>query len=191
MDKNINRYDVPKKNGDKMLSLINRFHYRGSIDMIKTDENISFTVISDSDIDFYDMLPSSSLLPKILDPSIFIRSKKFINMLKSLNKNKKTKKIDIGELNLDLITILIIVSNIEQIERLLVIKDVCIYIGYYSKIYRIDKNSIIRYSPYFNIFKGFNSKWERETEILNKFHKLWLDTKKDPNNKIFISDILE
>ena len=189
MDKNINRYDIPKKYGDKMLSLINRFHYEGNINMVKTDIDISFTVISETEADFYDMLPCSSLSPKILDPVLFIRSKKFIGHLKDIN--KKGKKIDIKNLNLNLINILTIISNIEFIEKLLVIKDVCIYIGYSSRVYRINTTTIIKYSPYFNIFKGFNTKLENETEILNKSHNLWLETKKDPNNKIFASDILE
>lgn len=192
MKKNINKYNIKHKYGDKLISLINYYHYTGTIDMVKTNDYVSFTVISNIVDDFYDIIPYSTLNKKVLNKLDKNKSLVLIDKIKQLIISKL--KIDsIKELNLNFLQILNYISNFSIITKLLFIKNICIYIGviYNNKknIIRITESNIELYTPTFSIFNGFSGDYD-EIDKLNIYHKEWLINKNNVTDKIFNSDII-
>lgn len=189
MKKEVNRYSVKKKNGDRLLSLINRYHYNGDINVIKTEDNIIFTVTSDPENDYYNILPDNNYF----DNNIKLNNKLkkvlfYINNELNKNNNDNNDNIDLINFNLTFSDIILIVSSMLNIKKLLIINFICIYIGFNNKILRINHHGITKNIPFFNVFDGFSGK-TYDVEYLNEIHKLWIN--KNIKNDIFTNNFVD
>lgn len=186
MKSSINRYIVKRKYGDKMLSLINRFHYRGDISMTKDSDKIVYTVSSDREEDFYDILPSygldrTDISDRLKNAYLFIKK-----CIQSDSRSKLNNSI--ADFNLIFDDIMCIISNIDNADKLLIIDNLCVYIGIQNRVYRLDHTHVSRYCPQFDMFKGFIGD-NLEINYLNKIHLKWLNN--SMKGDLFVSDKID
>lgn len=181
MNSCVNRYSVPKRHGDRMLSLINKYHSTGVIDMMKTEKDIVFTVVSDPERDFFDCIPETNIKNKNKNenniknkPDFACESsiqKDIMRLLKSII--VRSGDISIQFKNARFRDILEVCEKLDA-EKILIIDNICIFIGINNKVYYVDHKTGRRTVPKLDIFKGFVEMDEIGVNYLNILHETWL-----------------
>lgn len=179
-----NIYTVTFKNGDKMLSFINKYHPQAIIHCDKQKQVITFTTISQLNQDIYIMLPDANIKNKI---KLNLNLQQIIN-----NINTTTSDLDIDVSFEDLYHI----TEYMNYKKRLIIDLICIIIG------RIKDNTyeIIALMPKkiyfmligFHILDGFYLSDDSTNIVLsylNLLHNQWKYSKM--KSDIFIDEYID